>query len=107
MFSLAGKRSAIAQSKCLTARAIPARAVAVAQPSNTNRDFHSTPTNAAFRPTWMPMRVKTPWIDALTQSRKAARDVKEGVEAPPLVKPDLTPKKMSDGRYSAVCMLHL
>ncbi|KAJ5556482.1 hypothetical protein N7494_000397 [Penicillium frequentans] len=105
MFSLAGKRSAIAQSKCLTARTLPARAVAVAQPSNANRDFHSTPTNAAFRPTWMPMRVKTPWIDALTASRDAARNAKAGVEAPPIVKPDLTPKKMSDGRYSAILPL--
>ena len=52
------------------------------------------------------MRVKTPWIDALTASRDAARNAKAGHEAPPLVKPDLTPKKMSDGRYSAVCMFH-
>lgn len=48
------------------------------------------------------MRVKTPWIDALTQSREAARNSKEGIEAAPLVKPDLTPKKMSDSHFSAV-----
>lgn len=53
------------------------------------------------------MRVKTPWIDALTASREAARNSKAGVEAPPPVKPDLTPKKMSDSHYSAVCLILL
>lgn len=50
------------------------------------------------------MRVKTPWIDALTQSREAAAAGKEGTQAAPSVKPDLTPKKMSDSYYSAVCI---
>lgn len=52
----------------------------------------------------MPMRVKTPWIEALTQSREAARESREGVPPPTPVKPELTPKKMSDSYYSAVCM---
>jgi hypothetical protein len=50
------------------------------------------------------MRVKTPWIEALTQSREAARESKAGVSPPTPVKPDLTPKKMSDSYYSAVCI---
>jgi hypothetical protein len=49
------------------------------------------------------MRVKTPWIDALTASREAAKTAKDGETAAPSVKPDLTPKKMSDSHYSAVC----
>lgn len=53
----------------------------------------------------MPMRVKTPWIDALTKSREeAAQAGKESAQAAPSVKPDLTPKKMSDSYYSAVCI---
>jgi hypothetical protein len=52
----------------------------------------------------MPMRVKTPWIEALTQSREAARESKAGVPPATPVKPDLTPKKMSDSYYSAVCI---
>lgn len=105
MFGLAGRRTALARSKCLAPTALPARAIAATQaPSTNTRDFHSTPTNAAFRPTWMPMRVKTPWIDALTQSREAARESKDGAQAAPSITPDLTPKKMSDSYYSAVCL---
>lgn len=46
------------------------------------------------------MRVKTPWIEALTKSREDAKSGK-GASAP-VAKPDLTPKKMSDSHYSAV-----
>ncbi|KAJ5711599.1 hypothetical protein N7488_005755 [Penicillium malachiteum] len=102
MFGLAGRRGAIVRSKYLTPTAIPARAAPAVLDA---REFHSTPTNAASRPTWMPMRVKTPWIDALTQSRETARNSKAGVEAPPLPKPDVTPKRMSDSRYSAILPL--
>ncbi|GLI77640.1 hypothetical protein PoHVEF18_005931 [Penicillium ochrochloron] len=106
MIGLAGRRTVLAQSKCLRPRALPARAVAVAQSPCTNtREFRTTPTNEAFRPTWMPMRVKTPWIEALTQSREAARESREGVPPPTPVKPDLTPKKMSDSYYSAILPL--
>lgn len=46
------------------------------------------------------MRVKTPWIDALTKSREEA---KAGGKSPAEIpKPDLTPKKMSDSYYCAV-----
>jgi hypothetical protein len=48
----------------------------------------------------MPMRVKTPWIDALTQDREAQKA--DPQRSQPNVKPDLTPKKMSDSYYSAV-----
>lgn len=105
MFGLTGKRTALARSKCLSLRTIP-RKITPQQLSLTNiRDFNSTPTMAAFRPTWMPMRVKTPWIDALTQSREAARNATDGTKegpATPSAKPDPTPKKMSDSYYSAV-----
>lgn len=65
------------------------------------KDFHSSQPHAAFSPTWMPRRVKTPWIEALTKSREDAKTA-EGAGTPP-AKPDLTPKKMSDSYYSVVC----
>jgi hypothetical protein len=55
----------------------------------------------------MPMRVKTAWIDALTASRENAKAAKDGSPVPPKVKPDLTPKKMSDSYYSAVCFFEM
>lgn len=48
----------------------------------------------------MPMRVKIPWIDALTKSREEAKTGGKSPEEIP--KPDLTPKRMSDSYYSAV-----
>jgi hypothetical protein len=45
------------------------------------------------------MRVKTPWVDALAQSREQQAEPAEN-EAPP--KPDLTPKRMSDSYFSGV-----
>lgn len=102
MFSITGRRAALKQPRCALTK--PARAIAAQVSAASQRDFHATPKNAVTRPTWMPMRVKTPWIDALTASREAARNAKEGGPAPKLVKPDLTPKRMSDSYYSAVCM---
>ncbi|KAJ5238519.1 hypothetical protein N7468_003138 [Penicillium chermesinum] len=100
-----GRRAALSHRKFL-ALGPTAHAVAAAQPHGCqSRDFHVSPRNAASRPTWMPMRVKTPWIDALTQSREAARNAKEGGPAPKPVKPELTPKRMSDSYYSAVLPL--
>ncbi|KXG52532.1 uncharacterized protein PGRI_088160 [Penicillium griseofulvum] len=102
MFGLS-RRTALARSKCLTA--LPARAAVAAQPSCINtQDFHSTPSQAGSRPTWMPMRVKTPWIDALTQSREAEKAGPEE-KAGQSVKPDVSPKKMSDSYYSAILPL--
>ncbi|KAL2002369.1 hypothetical protein VTN02DRAFT_76 [Thermoascus thermophilus] len=67
------------------------------------RALHPSPQNAASRPAWMGMRVKTPWIDALTKSREEA---KAGGKSPAEIpKPDLTPKKMSDSYYCAVLPL--
>ena len=48
------------------------------------------------------MRVKTPWIDALTQSREAQKADPQQSSRQNIM-PDLTPKKMSDSYYSAVC----
>ncbi|KAJ6063990.1 hypothetical protein N7499_012670 [Penicillium canescens] len=104
MFGLASRRSALAGSKCLTP-SLPARAMVATQPACANiQEFHSTSAQAASRPTWMPMRVKTPWIDALTQSREAAKAGSQE-NAAKVIKPDLTPKKMSDSAYSAVLPL--
>ncbi|EKV19727.1 Acyl-CoA thioester hydrolase, putative [Penicillium digitatum] len=102
MFGLS-RRSVLARSKSLTT--LPARAPVAAQPSCINiRDFHSTPSQAESRHTWMPMRVKTPWIDALTQSREAEKAGPQ-VKAGQSVKRDISPKKMSDSYYSAILPL--
>ena len=102
MFGLSTRRSAVARSKCLAN--ITSTNISVRSPAQRSllsaRDFHPSQPHATFRPSWMPMRVKTPWIDALTRSREAAQP---GQGAPaPSAKPDLTPKKMSDSYYSAV-----
>lgn len=52
----------------------------------------------------MPMRVKTPWIDALTQTREAEKAGPQE-KAGQKVTPDVSPKKMSDSYYSAVRIL--
>lgn len=104
MFGLS-RRSALARSKSLAA--LPARAAVAAQPSCINtQDFHSTSSQAVSRPTWMPMRVKTPWIDALTQTREAETAGPQE-KAGQKVTPDVSPKKMSDSYYSAVRILFL
>lgn len=103
MFGLSTRRSAATRSKCLS-NAPTSLCSSVRSPAHRSllsvRDFHPSQHNAAFRPTWMPMRVKTPWIDALTKSRETAKSG-QGAAAPS-AKPDLTPKKMSDSYYSAV-----
>lgn len=109
MLGLTARRAVCSRSKCLASSALPAGVVTATQQWHSanprNRTFHSTTSNAAFRPTWMPMRVKTPWIDALTQSRQEAGNAgKAGEQGAPSFEPDLTPKKMSDSYYSAVCM---
>jgi acyl-coenzyme A thioesterase 9 len=48
------------------------------------------------------MRVKTPWIEALTKSRE---DAQSSQTPRAQGKPDLTPKKMSDSYYSAILPL--
>lgn len=76
--------------------------------NNNKRCFHASPSRSVFRAAWMPMRhmrVKTPWVDALAQSREqqAASDgaKSDGTEETP-AKPDLTPKRMSDSYFSGV-----
>ncbi|KAJ5542163.1 hypothetical protein N7461_008166 [Penicillium sp. DV-2018c] len=104
MFGIAGRRSALTRTKCLTT-VLPARAALGAQHSYINsQDFHSTPTQADSRPTWMPMRVKTPWVDALTQARES-QDSGAQKSAEKTVERDLSPKKMSDSYYSAILPL--
>lgn len=104
MFGLSTRRSAASRSKCLT-NTPTSLSSSVRSPAHRSllsaRDFHPSQHNAAFRPTWMPMRVKTPWIEALTKSRETAKS-SQGATAAPSAKPDLTPKKMSDSYYSAV-----
>lgn len=94
------KRSVLAHSRCLASTL--RRGLTLRQPQLLLlRDFHSSEIKkAGSRQTWMPMRVKTPWIDALTKRREEA---KSGQPSPsPKEKPDLAPKKMSDSYYSAV-----
>ncbi|GAB1204497.1 hypothetical protein APSETT445_003152 [Aspergillus pseudonomiae] len=96
MLGLATRRSAATRSKCLTSATNSIlRTRAAERPSRlclASKDFHTSQPNAESRPTWMPMRVKTPWIEALTKSRE---DAKAGKGAStPVAEPDLTPKKM-------------
>lgn len=106
MFGLAGRRTAIAsRSKSLvsTTAQPTARAPAIIAAQSPIREFHATPCNEEEKRRVWAGRVKTPWIDALNESREVARGVKEGAK-PKIVKPDVTPKKMSDSYYSAVCI---
>ena len=109
MIGLAGRRSVLARTKALSSSATPARAtlaIAAQSPSlSSSRAFHATACNEEEKRRVWAGRVKTAWIDALNESREVAKGVKEGV-IPPVVKPDLTPKKMSDSYYSAVCIGH-
>ncbi|KAF7712653.1 Acyl-coenzyme A thioesterase 9, mitochondrial [Penicillium ucsense] len=109
MSSLAGKRSFLAaRSRSLARAPVPSRTVTAAagrSPNVNTRDFRTAAAHAAPRETWMPMRVKTPWIEALSQRRDSARASEDGTQPAPSVKPDLTPKKMSDSYYSAILPL--
>lgn len=83
---------------------LPARTAIAGQRSCINvQDFHSSPKQAGSRATWMPMRVKTPWIDALSMRREAEK-IDPQSSGQQTIKRDLTPKKMSDSFYSAVCI---
>jgi acyl-coenzyme A thioesterase 9 len=64
------------------------------------RHFHKTPANAFYKALWQSMRVKMPWVDALAQSRQQAGQTT--VEDGKAVKPDLTPRRMSDSYFAAV-----
>lgn len=109
MIGLAGRRSVLARTKALSSSAIPARAtlaIAAQSPSlSSSRAFHATACNEEEKRRVWAGRVKTAWIDALNESREVAKGAKEGVK-PPAVKPDVTPKKMSDSYYSAVCIFN-
>ena len=48
------------------------------------------------------MRVRTPWIEALRQSRESSSP--NSMSPPEPVKPDLTPKRMSDSYFRCVCL---
>jgi hypothetical protein len=65
------------------------------------RSFQSSTINASYHSTWLPLRVKMPWVDALNQSRAGASSGAKGSSSPP--KPDLTPRRMSDSYYAGVC----
>ncbi|KAL4937533.1 hypothetical protein BDV06DRAFT_71154 [Aspergillus oleicola] len=103
MFSQSTRRSIARQStrlaksnRCVEPRANPSLSL------QQYREFHSTRSAAAFRPTWMPMRVKTPWVEALNKSRETAQP---GQPEAPHATPDVTPKKMGDSYYSAILPL--
>ncbi|KFH46024.1 hypothetical protein ACRE_031900 [Hapsidospora chrysogenum ATCC 11550] len=104
MLGITGRRAALGRAP--VPAAVPIRAPADASsPSPTHcRGFRSTPTQAAFRPAWMPMRVKTPWIEALTRSRDADDTARDG-GTPRAQPPDLKPKRISDSSYTAILPL--
>lgn len=64
------------------------------------RHFHKTPANAFYKALWQSMRVKVPWVDALAQSRQQAGQATVQDGEP--VKPNLTPRRMSDSYFAAV-----
>ncbi|PLN78878.1 Thioesterase/thiol ester dehydrase-isomerase [Aspergillus taichungensis] len=96
MLGLHTRRSVLARS----ARLATSRKVL---PAATRESFHSSPAHAETRPTWMPMRVKTPWIEALTKSRDDARAPKKA--QPVGARDSLPPKRMADSYYKAVLPL--
>lgn len=59
--------------------------------------------NQESRPIWHPMRVKTPWIDALNESREPRVSASSLMSTP--MQLDLTPKEIQDSAYKAVCVL--
>lgn len=67
------------------------------------RHFHASPSTSFFKAAWIPMRVKVPWVDALAQSQQEQTTSKGKEDIEETVKPDLTPRKMSDSYFSAVC----
>lgn len=64
------------------------------------RHFHRTPANAFYKALWQSMRVKVPWVDALAHSRQQPGPAT--IEDGEPVKPDLTPRRMSDSYFAAV-----
>ena len=102
MLGLAGRRAALARAPVPAAVPLRRAPADACSPSPSHcRGFRSTPAQAAFRPAWMPMRVKTPWIEALTRSRDADGTARDG--GTPRAQPDLKPKRISDSSYTAVC----
>lgn len=69
------------------------------------RHFHRTPANDFYKALWQSMRVKVPWVDALAQSRQQAGQAT--IEDGEPVKPDLTPRRMSDSYFAAVSLFLL
>lgn len=99
MQALARRRGALARPDCRASKALLPGAT---QASFTaTRDIHATPARAGSRQEWKTMRVKTPWIEALTKSREAPAPSGDGATQN---KPDIKPKRMSDSYYSAVCV---
>jgi hypothetical protein len=59
--------------------------------------------------TWSEMRVKTPWIDALSNKKREEREIlsrsaARAGEGKQEAKPDLTPKRMGDSFYRDVSL---
>lgn len=103
---LLGKRTAAALARPTTR--IQATATSSLRTFTTTPPTHDVASSATpQRPTRMPSRVKTPWIEALTRSREEARAAAAAATGPKDVSPtaakvDTTPKRMSDSHYSVV-----
>lgn len=96
MLGSSGMRTA--RQKCLSTATHLAHCIRLARLSNGGvRYLHADPDSP---PIWQPMRVKTPWIVALKESRETC------VSDNPMsttVQLDLTPKEIQDSSYRAVC----
>lgn len=111
---LLGKRTAAALARPTT-RIPAATAPTSLRTFTTTPPAHDVASSATpQRPTRMPSRVKTPWIEALTKSREEARAAaavaagggpKDANVTSTAAKVDTTPKKMSDSHYSVVLPL--
>lgn len=101
--ALSSPRLVSSRSLPLVLRASPAKSNKRTLEKKQSRCFHATPSRPVFRAAWLPMRnmrVKTPWVDALAQSREKEAKNTATNEAPP--KPDMTPKRMCDSYFSGV-----
>ncbi|CAG8947943.1 unnamed protein product [Penicillium salamii] len=92
-----------ARQKCLTTVTHPANHINRLPQLERSSTWQARQTNPETQMIWQPMRVKTPWIDALKESREAR--VSENIQMPTTVKLDLTPKEIQESSYKAILPL--
>ncbi|KAJ5340107.1 hypothetical protein N7541_009231 [Penicillium brevicompactum] len=97
MLGFSGKT---ARQKCLTTVTHPANHINRLPKLERSSTWQANPEPRII---WKSMRVKTPWIDALKESREAR--LSENVPMPATVKLDLTPKEIQESSYKAILPL--